>query len=463
MAEAQATLFGLGLRTGRPGQEPSDTVPAGTSRRNDPGPGARAPGFVASQTPAASGPGTVGRAERDAASPSARRRRPPRSRPGPRPASDDQPRRTPPCTHANDDRRARRRPAGTEVDAGTRRSLFAGEAATTTGPTWRDRPSMAPWFATRTFTAEERARLAPHFTDLDGPVFALTDLPEVVKGALFARYSRSPKSLRRLFLDEFAEPLEAGRGRAGSSGVDVDTGREALRAGVPRVRRRLRRAARRRAPGVRGRLAAAGEGARTGPAGRLPRAVHPLHPVRRPSRARYRYVPPEVDGRPRRRGVPGVRSTTRSSAYARLARADAGLLPRALPAGPGRPRLRLPRDDHGEGAATRSAALLPAATRTNIGMYATGAGVRTAAAPDARPPARRGSRLRRSDARRAPQGDPGVPHARRRPGPRRRLDRLPRARRARPRPRSRRSSPRASSRAPRRRGDARRLGSATAR
>jgi thymidylate synthase ThyX len=55
------------------------------------------------------------------------------------------------------------------------------------------------------FTAEERARLAPHVTNLDRPVFALTNLPEVVKGALFARYSRSPKSLRRLFLDEFAE------------------------------------------------------------------------------------------------------------------------------------------------------------------------------------------------------------------------------------------------------------------
>jgi len=55
------------------------------------------------------------------------------------------------------------------------------------------------------FTAEERALLAPHFTSLDGPVFALVNLPEVVKGALFARYSRSPKSLRRLFLDEFAD------------------------------------------------------------------------------------------------------------------------------------------------------------------------------------------------------------------------------------------------------------------
>src|SRR5215469_8030000 len=57
-----------------------------------------------------------------------------------------------------------------------------------------------------TFTPEERAALAPYFTNLDGPVFALVNLPEVVKGALFARYSRSPKSLRRLFLDEFLGP-----------------------------------------------------------------------------------------------------------------------------------------------------------------------------------------------------------------------------------------------------------------
>jgi thymidylate synthase ThyX len=53
------------------------------------------------------------------------------------------------------------------------------------------------------FSPDERALLAPYFTNLDAPVFALVNLPEVVKGALFARYSRSPKSLRRLFLDEF--------------------------------------------------------------------------------------------------------------------------------------------------------------------------------------------------------------------------------------------------------------------
>jgi thymidylate synthase ThyX len=68
---------------------------------------------------------------------------------------------------------------------------------------------MTLWFATEAFTPEERARLAPHFSNLEGPVFALTNLPEVVKGALFARYSRTTRSLRRLFLDEFAKDVHA--------------------------------------------------------------------------------------------------------------------------------------------------------------------------------------------------------------------------------------------------------------
>ena len=57
------------------------------------------------------------------------------------------------------------------------------------------------------FTDAERARLAPHVTSLDLPVFALVNLPETVKGALFARYSRYQGTLRRLFLDEFADSL----------------------------------------------------------------------------------------------------------------------------------------------------------------------------------------------------------------------------------------------------------------
>jgi thymidylate synthase ThyX len=64
------------------------------------------------------------------------------------------------------------------------------------------------------FTSDERAALEPHFTNLDLPVFGLVNLPETVKGALFARYSRYPGTLRRLFLDEFAADLEGGAARA---------------------------------------------------------------------------------------------------------------------------------------------------------------------------------------------------------------------------------------------------------
>jgi thymidylate synthase ThyX len=63
-------------------------------------------------------------------------------------------------------------------------------------------------YATEHFEPEETEILRRYFTNLEGPVFALVNLPEVVKGALFARYSRSPKSLRRLFLDEFVGELD---------------------------------------------------------------------------------------------------------------------------------------------------------------------------------------------------------------------------------------------------------------
>jgi thymidylate synthase ThyX len=79
---------------------------------------------------------------------------------------------------------------------------------------------MSPWYAREGFTEEERAKLAPYFTNLEGPVFALVNLPEVVKGALFARYSRTTKSLRRLFLDEFAKDV------SGVSPATTDVGIE---------------------------------------------------------------------------------------------------------------------------------------------------------------------------------------------------------------------------------------------
>ena len=75
-------------------------------------------------------------------------------------------------------------------------------------------------YVPESFTAGEADVLRRYFTNLDGPVFALVNLPEVVKGALFARYSRSHKSLRRLFLDEFVGDLDV----SGDHSVDATIG-----------------------------------------------------------------------------------------------------------------------------------------------------------------------------------------------------------------------------------------------
>ena len=53
------------------------------------------------------------------------------------------------------------------------------------------------------FSDEEKKDLEPFVSNVESNVFVLRNLPEVIKGALFSRYSRSSKSLRRLLLDEF--------------------------------------------------------------------------------------------------------------------------------------------------------------------------------------------------------------------------------------------------------------------
>ena len=65
-------------------------------------------------------------------------------------------------------------------------------------------------YPVESFTEAERAALEPHFTNLDQPVFALVNLPETVKGAMFARYSRYKGTLRRMYLDEFAQDVSGG-------------------------------------------------------------------------------------------------------------------------------------------------------------------------------------------------------------------------------------------------------------
>ncbi|MBJ7328985.1 MAG: FAD-dependent thymidylate synthase [Solirubrobacteraceae bacterium] len=66
-------------------------------------------------------------------------------------------------------------------------------------------------YPVESFTPAERALLARHVTHMDRPVFGLVGLPETVKGALFARYSRYQGTIQRLLLDEFAESLPEGQ------------------------------------------------------------------------------------------------------------------------------------------------------------------------------------------------------------------------------------------------------------
>jgi len=54
------------------------------------------------------------------------------------------------------------------------------------------------------FSEEELRILKEHFSNADKPVFAITTPRQVDRGALMSRYSRTDKSMRRIFLDEFA-------------------------------------------------------------------------------------------------------------------------------------------------------------------------------------------------------------------------------------------------------------------
>ena len=97
----------------------------------------------------------------------------------------------------------------------------------TAGSLGRGQPYNPTMYFHETFTADEERLLQRFFTNTDRPVFALINLPEVVKGALFARYSRSPKSLRRLLLDEFINEADTGiaamasQMESGDSTIDV--------------------------------------------------------------------------------------------------------------------------------------------------------------------------------------------------------------------------------------------------
>ena len=223
-------------------------------------------------------------------------------------------------------------------------------------------------YPVESFTSEERALLAPHFTNLDRPVFALVNLPETVKGALFARYSRYsgtvspplPGGVRRRRRARWAT-LRRRRGRAR---------REALRAGLPRLRRRLDRPGRRRPHRLRVGLQRPHQGPPARPPRRLPRAVDPLHPLRQAAaRGRRRRLPLLPRRRARAPSSPPrwtscSRSTRARWGGSRPGRRSAGRAATS-PRGPGGAR-SAPRRS------TCCAACCPAATLSHVGIYASG-------------------------------------------------------------------------------------------
>ncbi|MBU2477285.1 FAD-dependent thymidylate synthase [Candidatus Micrarchaeota archaeon] len=60
------------------------------------------------------------------------------------------------------------------------------------------------------FSEEQKRILSSFVSNTDKNIFVLKNLPEVVMGALFSRYSRSPKPLRQLLLDEFISDEKTG-------------------------------------------------------------------------------------------------------------------------------------------------------------------------------------------------------------------------------------------------------------
>ena len=60
------------------------------------------------------------------------------------------------------------------------------------------------------FSNKEKEILSEHFSNTDGDVFAIITPQQVDRGALMSRYSRTDKSMRQIFLDEFLKNKNRG-------------------------------------------------------------------------------------------------------------------------------------------------------------------------------------------------------------------------------------------------------------
>ena len=298
------------------------------------------------------------------------------------------------------------------------------------------------------FTADERRLLEPHFTNLDLPVFCVVNLPEVVKGALFARYSRYGGTLRRLYLDEFAGEVRGGRAapRSAPSARSASTSGSSSSSGTTPSRRSAARTWPSSGPRTCSRRSSSAGG--WPPTWSSPPATSPT--TRACPSGRYRYYRDERLGAALRRGdgahlrplFGGARRGCASGRRAaiRAATSREAVWKRSIEAK----------------ALDAMRGLLPAASLSHVGIFASGQAyeqlvMRLLASP--LPEARAFGDMALE---RAAQGDPELREARRHAGPRRRLDRLP----ARPaRARTSRGGRALRPRRPRGRGAGRRCGS----
>ena len=284
------------------------------------------------------------------------------------------------------------------------------------------------------WTDQEADVLRRYFTNLDGPVFALVNLPEVVKGALFARYSRSHKSLRRLFLDEFVGDLDT----EGDASIDATVGVKRAEALYERVFTEYGDDSVAQLGGVH--LAceqASNLLTKVLEWGRLMAYLE--------QSTRYVAYDARLGGRYRYHRDPAVLASPLGTRYVgrprpplrHLRRPGAGHerpLPGAVPQGAGRLRLRVPAVDQGQGLRRPAGA---AAGRGPVQRrhLRHRPGLRAPAPAHAGPRPPRGPGLRRAHGGRAAQGHPVVPHPARPSRPGRGVDRLPGRRPAGPRPR----------------------------
>jgi thymidylate synthase ThyX len=63
--------------------------------------------------------------------------------------------------------------------------------------------TQLPYYNKDSFSSEEAPILKEHFSNIDKRIFAIITPRQVDRGALMSRYSRSDKTMRRIFLDEF--------------------------------------------------------------------------------------------------------------------------------------------------------------------------------------------------------------------------------------------------------------------